>query len=184
MGKQISVFNKILDHTVYKALQIDTLRDIQLNTVIISFTLQISQTRRRTSPQTHSILYMGRTAGQRSWYWAFNKGGIHPDHTDPHEVHCWVPNIVPHNPYNSSHIVQPRYDINFVVSFRHNRSSSLCICEYNTGTVCSINKLTYWLSNYQKIYTLPFDTIISHELILYIWNYSRQINTKVRGKKM
>jgi len=116
----------------------------------MSFNLQLSQTRRRTSAQRDSILYMGRTADQRSWYWTFNKGGVHPSHPEPSQVHCLVRNCIPHYPVNSSHIVKPRNDINFVVSFRHIRSSSLCVCEYNTGTVCSIYDLTYWLSTYQK----------------------------------
>ena len=146
---------------------------MQINIVIMSFTLQLSQTRRRTSAKAHSILYMGRTADQRSWYRAFKEGRVHPDHTELHQVHCWVPNIIPHYPVNSSHIVQPRNDINFVVSFRHIRSSSLCVCEYNTGTVCSINNLTSCISTYQKSFTRPFDTIISHESKFYIWNYSR-----------
>ena len=116
----------------------------------MSFNLQLSQTRRRTSAQRDSILYMGRTADQRSWYWTFNKGGVHPSHPKPLQVQSVVWNCIPHYPVNSSHIVQPRNDINFVVSFRHIRSSSLCVCEYNTGTVCSIYNLTFWLSTYQK----------------------------------
>jgi len=116
---------------------------------------------------------MGRTADQRSWYRAVNKGWIHPDHTEPHQVHCWIPNVIPHYPDNSSHIVQPRNDINFVVSFRHIGTSSLCICECNTGTVCNVKKLTYWLSTYKKTFTRRFDTRNFHERQFYIWNYSR-----------
>jgi len=116
----------------------------------MSFTLQLSQTWRRASAQRDSILYVGRTADQRSRHRGFNKGRVHSSHPKSLQVHfrAWI--FIPLYPVNSSHIVQPRYDINFVVSFRHIGISSLYICEYNTGTVCSINKVTYWMSTYHK----------------------------------